>query len=83
MLKFLVAFGVGILLLVAVALGPTLFRGPRISSLSATSVRVESIPKPRPRSTVIVGGSRSRSSSWGSSSSSGRYSSGGGFSSGK
>lgn len=84
MLKFIVAFGVGLLLLVAAALGPSMFRPSRVSSLSATSVRVESIPKPRPRSnTVYVGGSSSRSSSWGSSSSSGRYSSGGGFSSGK
>lgn len=83
MLKFLTAFGVGLLLLVAAALGPSVFRGPRVSSLSATSVRVESIPKPRPRSSTVYVGGSSRSSSWGSSSSSGRYSSGGGFSSGK
>ena len=79
MLKFFAAFFVGIGLLGAVAAGPLVFRSTRISSLQAASVRVESIPQPRPRSsTVIIGGSSSSGSS-----SSGRYSSGGGFSSGK
>ena len=58
MLKFFAAFFVGIGLLGAVAAGPLVFRSTRISSLQAASVRVESIPQPRPRSsTVIIGGS--------------------------
>lgn len=75
MLRLGVLFLTGMGLLGGLALGPTLLAPSRLSSIEAASVRVESIPKPRPRSRgVYVGGSRR---------SSGRYSSGGGFSSGK
>lgn len=70
----------GIVLLGAGLMGPAACRAPKLSSVTAESVRVRSIvKKPQRRSGggfFVTGGSRSRSGS-------SRYSSGGGFSSGK
>ncbi|MCA9566479.1 MAG: hypothetical protein KC656_01510 [Myxococcales bacterium] len=73
----------GILLLLGGIIGPTACHAPRLSQVTAQSVRVRSVVQKSSSSRggggrfIFSGGSSGRSSS------SSRYSSGGGFSSGK
>lgn len=70
----------GIVLLGAGLMGPAACRAPKLSNVTAESVRVRSVVKKSTRrgggGFFVTGGSGSRSGS-------SRYSSGGGFSSGK